>query len=68
MRKASETEVDYKVMRGVTANRGQESRGSHLDDPDSEHLYAPRRKEGKTSWPASLSNVVQPVVQEPEGD
>lgn len=38
-RKASETDVDHKVMNGVTSNRGQESRGSHLNGSDSEHVY-----------------------------
>lgn len=32
-RKASETEVDHKVMQGVTIDRGQESRRSHLNGP-----------------------------------
>lgn len=39
MRKeASETEVDLKVMCGVTGYRVQESRGSQLKGPDFEHL------------------------------
>lgn len=67
-RKASETDVDHKVMDGVTSNRGQESRGSHLNGSDSEHPYARDARKARHVGRPSWCNVVHSVAQETEDE
>lgn len=67
-RKASETDVDHKVMDGVTSNRGREPRGSHLNGSDSEHPYARDARKARHVGRPSWCNVVHSVAQETEDE
>lgn len=67
--KASETEVDHKVMHGC--HHQPRSRISEVTSgrSDPEHLYpGDRRTEWKTCRAASWSNVIQSAMQKREGD